>query len=408
MFVSNTPKPPLQNILSINEIRLNQPKSQLSLSYNNGINIYSTSDFRMLYTSNEYDFKLGNIAHCAMIYNTSTVAFIGSSDNTTYNNYKVVLYDLNSKSEINSIPFNSALTSIDIAFTYLIISTANDVQIHSFKDEQNIYLVHTIELNINNKQHQQQRCCPFIVWTTTQEDVDKVNICTFTHKNNEMRIHSFFSSEFVYDKEELIAITAFNDIERMFYIKEHKMLLAIERNGQRFSGVNVEHKETQYIFYRGASTGDITDACGLNDNHIAIVNMKKTIHIYKIEYTKGGYLSYIIPSFLSTNYIYSFIKIRLSDVILNEENAFFKYSYDKHGCVIFNSLYNNNNNELIIIGYNGYVYKVKLDFINAKYNVVKRDKFVSDEIHNQTVYVPMSSTGKGEDEEEAQDKWSII
>ena len=399
MIFSETQQPPLQNILSINEIRLNQHKSQLSLSYNNGINIYSTSDFRMLYSSNEYDFTLGNILHCAMIYNSSTVAFIGSNDNPNYSNNKLVLYDLNSKSEINSIPFKESITSIDIVFSYLILSTEKEIQVYSIKDEQNLLLVHIIELK---NQHQ---LCPFIVWTTTiEQDVDKVNVCTFAQKKNEIIIHSFFSREFVFDKQETVTVSALNDVQRLFYIKELKLLLAIEKNGQRFSGINVEHKDTQYVFYRGASSGEICDACGLSDNHIAIVNMKKTIHIYKIEYNKGSYLSYIIPSFLSTNYIYSSIKIRLSDVILNEENLFFKYSYDKHGCVIFNSV---ENNELIIIGYNGYVYRIKLDLINAKYEVIKRDKFVSDEIQNRTIYVP-SSTGEGEDGKGAQEKWSVI
>ena len=396
MIFSDTPQPSLQNILSINEIRLNQHRSQLSLSYNNGINIHSTSDFRMLYSSNEYDFTLGSVSQCAMIYNSSTVAFVGGTDNPTYSNFKLVLYDLNSKSEINSILLKEAITSVDIVFSFLIISTAKEIQVYSFKDEQNLFLVHTIELK---NQHQQ---CPFIVWTTTvNQDIDKVNVCTFSEKKNKLTVHTFFSREFEFDKEEAITVSAFSDVQRMFYIKEFKLLLVVEKHGQRLAGISVEHKETQHMFYRGTSCGDISDACGLPDNHIAVVNMKKTIHIYKIEHSKGSYLSYIIPSFFSSNYIYSSIKIRLSDVISNEENLFFKSSYDKHGCIIFNS---SENNELIIIGYNGYVYRIKLDLANAKYKVINRDKFVSDELQNQTIYVPTSS----EEGEDGKEKWSVI
>jgi hypothetical protein len=399
MRLSSNNHPPIENIYKINEILLNQNKKKLSIAYNSGIIIYSLNDFEMLSISNDSDYNFGNISHCSMIYNSSTVVFTGSKNNTKYNNNQVVFYDLDAKKEINSLSLKEEIRSINVLFSFLIISTENSIQVFSFKEESYIPLIGTIDFENKNKQ------LPFLVFTSENNEVTRIHICLVSQKDNEIAINSFFSNDFVFEKKENITLVNFNGIQRMFHLKEHNLLLVVETNGQYFSGIDITTKERKYEFYRGTTSGNIIDACELTNDHIAVVNMIKTIHIFKLKEKSGGILSYLIPNFIYSSYIYSSIKIKLSDIIKNEDLLYYKENFEKKGLIIFNNN-NNNEQELVIVGYHGYFYRLKLDYENLKYIITESSSFISDQFQSKSVF--LDSSGKEYFGTDSKEKWSII
>lgn len=399
MRLSSNNHPPIENIYKINEILLNQNKKKLSIAYNSGIIIYSLNDFEMLSISNDSDYNFGNISHCSMIYNSSTVVFTGSKNNTKYNNNQVVFYDLDAKKEINSLSLKEEIRSINVLFSFLIISTENSIQVFSFKEESYIPLIGTIDFENKNKQ------LPFLVFTSENNEVTRIHICLVFQKDNEIAINSFFSNDFVFEKKENITLVNFNGIQRMFHLKEHNLLLVVETNGQYFSGIDITTKERKYEFYRGTTSGNIIDACELTNDHIAVVNMIKTIHIFKLKEKSGGILSYLIPNFIYSSYIYSSIKIKLSDIIKNEDLLYYKENFEKKGLIIFNNN-NDNEQELVIVGYHGYFYRLKLDYENLKYIITESSSFISDQFQSKSVF--LDSSGKEYFGTDSKEKWCII
>ena len=280
----------------------------------------------------------------------------------------------------------------------MIISTENSIQVFSFKEESHIPLIGTINFENKNKQ------LPFLIFTSENNEVTSIHICLVSQKDNEIVINSFFSNDFVLEKKENITLVNFNGIQRMFFLKEHNLLLVIETNGQYFSGIDITTKERKYEFYRGITNGNIIDACELTNNHIAVVNMIKTIHIFKLEEKSGGILSYLIPNFLYSSYIYSSIKIKLSDIIKDEDLLYYKENFEKKGIIIFNN--NNNEQELVIVGYHGYFYRLKIDYENLKYIITESSSFISDQFQSKSVF--LDSSGKECFGTDSKDKWSII
>ena len=349
----------------------------------------------MLGISNGSDYNFGNIGHCSMIYNSSTVVFTGSKDNKTYNNCQVVLYDLNAKKEINSLFLKEEICSINILFSFLIVSTDSAIQVFSFKEESHIPLIGTINFENKNKQ--------FAICTSENNDITSIHIGVVSQKDNEVELYSFFSNDFEFDKKDSIALANYTGVQRMFFLKEHNVLLVVETSGQYFSGIDLTTKERKYEFYRGTARGNIIDACELTNDHIAVVNMIRTIHIYKLEEKTGGILSYLIPNFLYTSYIYSSIKIKLSDVVKEKDVLFYRENFEKKGVVIFSD---NKRQELGVVGYHGHVYRLKLDYENLQYQIIESSSFISNQFQGKSVF--LDSSGKECCGTDVKEKWNII
>ena len=70
--------------------------------------------------------------------------------------------------------------------------------------------------------------------------------------------------------------------------------------------------------------------------------------------------------------IYPCIRIYYKDLIVGKEGEYNKNDFDKKGALLVSE---DNGNELSVISYNGYAYKISINFKDLKYKVIKKEKY---------------------------------
>ena len=64
------------------------------------------------------------------------------------------------------------------------------------------------------------------------------------------------------------------------------------------------------------------------------------------------------------------------------EGLFFQSNFAKKGSVLFSD----NDDELIIIAYNGFAFKIKINFKELSYKVVLKEEYVEKKMKNMSLY----------------------
>ena len=73
--------------------------------------------------------------------------------------------------------------------------------------------------------------------------------------------------------------------------------------------------------------------------------------------------------------IYPCIRIHFYDLVQGKEGQYFKADFEKKGALLVSE---DDANELDIIAYNGFAYKIKVNFNDKKYEVLKKESYVDD------------------------------
>ena len=359
----------MEEIYKINQLTFNDQKSQICLCYNNGIKTFNTHDFTEKCSSNENEFNIGGTSMASLLMELNIVVFVGTESNQFYNNKKLVVYDLISKKEICSTLFENKITSLKTITKYIIVTIENEIKIFSFtKSELEIIK----EITFPDPKLQS-----YEIWEKP-DDISPKNFLAILNKK-EIHINSYSvisNNKWSEDDNKIKIKSSFNKIQNMFYISKLKQLFVVDEFASYINSYDVETgKEITYL-YRGKNPGFITSITLLNKVFLAVNNLNRTIHIFNLDINNNSFnlSNCVYGYFFGEQIINSYMKIYFDELIINKEGEFYDFDFQKKGAIISSDP---EGIELNIIAYNGYAYKLRMNFIKKKYDIIKKTKYTS-------------------------------
>ena len=353
-----------EEIYKINNISINDKKTEFCFCYNNGMKTFNIENFEPRQNSNNSVIQLGDISLSQFLINDNTVIFVGSKNNRDYPPNKIVFYDMSKKQEIFSNTFEHEITNIKYADNYLFIC---------FKSELFIYLFQKNELVIKesfllDKDYSNL----FEIWEIKERNNLMTRLYLSYPYQSELIILYYTVNNWAFGNKTNIP-SPVNKIQNLFYIKKLNYIFISDENAVYLYGFNIEDGQTKVCLKRGTNSGFITSMTLLNNNFLAINNIDRTIHIFDLDINHNAFsfsnIAYRLIN--SMEEIYPCIRIYYKD-LKEKEWELYQNSFSKKGAVLVSE---DEGNELNIIAYNGFIYKVKIDFKEQKYEVIKKLKY---------------------------------
>ena len=118
--------------------------------------------------------------------------------------------------------------------------------------------------------------------------------------------------------------------------------------------------------------GLITSITFLNKNYLAVNNLNDSIHIFDIYNKNNNNISYLIGSYFYGNYISSFMEIKYNCLIKENEGEFYEADFQKKRAILTSE---DDDIELRIIAYNGFAYKLRINFLKKYFDIISKEKF---------------------------------
>ena len=359
----------MEEIYKINQLSFNDQKSQFCLCYNNGIKTFSTNDFVEKCSSNENEFSVGGISMASLLMELNIAVFVGTESNQLYSNKKLVVYDLISKKEICFTLFENKITSLRTITKYIIVTLQHELKIFSFTKSQ-LEIIKEITFT-------EPELELYEIWEKPDDISPKNFLALLCNKEIHINSYSVISNNKWSDDDKKIKIkNSFNKIQNMFYISKLKQLFVVDEFASYINSYDVETgKEITYL-YRGKNPGFITSITLLNKVFLAVNNLNRTIHIFNLDINNNSFnlSNCVYGYFFGEQIINSYMKIYFDELIINKEGEFYDFDFQKKGAIISSDP---EGIELNIIAYNGYAYKLRMNFIKKKYDVIKKSKYVS-------------------------------
>ena len=122
--------------------------------------------------------------------------------------------------------------------------------------------------------------------------------------------------------------------------------------------------------YRGNDSGIITSITLLNKKYLAVNNYNKTIHIFDINTKSNNNIYSLIGGFFYGDYISSIIKIKYEELIKEKEGESYESDFTRNGAILSSE---EDGIYLTIIAYNGYAYKLKINFLKKDYDLILKE-----------------------------------
>jgi hypothetical protein len=322
-----------------------------------------------------------------MFYELNLIAFVGSANNQKFHNKKLVLWDNDKKKAVQMTQFKSPIVNIKVIKRVIFIATKEEINICIFNENFNVVeIISKVNIDFSSS---------FDIWISN---------------NSTYFLASVFNKSYIkitatYDNcsksEELKTIdTEFYDfpIQNIFYNDKINMLFVVDGNGSYIKGYNSNDFSQVCNFYRGQSFAFVSSICVIKNNYLAVSSSNRTIHIFEISYNNGNSNNNISNS---NSYSYfgklfnffknpfslnkSIVKIRLNEITEKEEEmSIFDSDFKSKGLIL---LYDDENDHLICLGYNGIIYYVKFDADNKSYKIINKYNWcISDELKN-SIYV---------------------
>ena len=345
----------MTQIYKINHLSFNNSKSEFCLSYNDGIKTFNSNDFKEKYNSD----KMGNIFISNIIHELNIVIFVGSENNELYNNKKVVIYDLINKKIIYSTPFQNKILNLKIINKYLIIGFSTEIKIFSLEKKDTIIPIKEIPLPESDL---------YEMWDKSSNDVLSITKIVLIYPfENEICINSFIGNEWNLEKK-IDLKSPVKKIQNFYYIKKIDQFFIPDEKASYIYGINPNNGKQELCLYRGRNMGLITSITFLNKNYLAVNNLNDSIHIFDIY----NNISYLIGSYFYGNYISSFMEIKYNCLIKENEGEFYEADFQKKGAILTSE---DDDIELRIIAYNGFAYKLRINFLKKYFDIISKEKF---------------------------------
>jgi hypothetical protein len=356
------------DIYKINNLSINHPKTEFCFCYNSGMKTFNIENFDLKYNSNNSVIKLGDISLSILLTRDNTVIFVGSKHNRDYPKNKIVFYDIANKKEIFSKSFENEITNIKYVDKYIFICFTFELKIFSFLNE-NEYNLKDIDVFPLDKNYSDL----FEVWESKERNNLMARIYLSYPYDSELIISYFTLNDFSFVAKINIA-SPVNSIQNLFYIKKLNQIFISDENGIYLYGFNIDDGKPKICLKRGSSPGIITSMTLLNNNFLAINNVDRTIHIFDLDINHNAFsFSNLAYRFVnSMEEIYPCLRIYYKDLKEEEGWELYNNSFSKKGAILISE---DEGNELNILAYNGFAYKIRIDFKEKKYEVIKKSQY---------------------------------
>ena len=356
----------MSQIYKINHLTLNNNNTQFCMSFNNGIKTFNAEDFQEKYSST----TLGNISFSAILHELNMVIFIGSENNELYNNKKVVIYDLINQKDIYSTRFKNEITGLKIINKFLIISFNKELTIFSL--EKKDILIPLKEIIIEDSDL-------FEFWDFSENGIIPLLKLYFAYETkNGINIESYIGNELNLAKKEEIKKPV-DKIQNIFYIKKINQILLPDEKAFYIYGINPDDGKQMLCLYRGKYPGYITSMTLLNKTFLAVNNLNRTIHIFDISNNNNNFnIGNMIGGFIYGSYISPVIRIPYDKITKDKDGEFYENDFQKKGALLASD---DEGIELKIYAYNGYAYKVRINFLKKDFEVILKEKIAKFKVY---------------------------
>ena len=350
----------MEQVYKINQLVVNDTKTQFCLAYNNGIRNFSTEDFKEKYNSG----LLGSINIISLIHELNMVVFVGSENNELYNNKKIVIFDLINQKSVYSTSFQNEIRSLKTVSKYLIIGFPIEIKIFSLEKKDNIIPIKEIPL---------PECDLFEIWEEPSKEIIPISKMYLLYPfKDEICITSFIGNEWNLEKKKDMKMPS-PKIQNFFYVKKLNQFFVPDETAYYIYGIDPEEGKQKLCLFRGRNPGIITSITLLNKNYLAVNNLNRTIHIFDISNDNKGYnFSSLIGSFFYGDYIPAFMKIKHNSIVSEEEGKFYEGDFFKKGAILISE---DDGIELKVIAYNGYAYKLRINFLKKNFDILTKEKY---------------------------------
>lgn len=362
-----------ENIYKINNISLDIENQKFCLSHNNGMKIFDLEEFTLKETSENKDFKLGNISYSQFLVKYDLIVFIGSQKNKEFPQNILVFFDIKNKKIIFQKKFDKNITNFKCLSNFIFIAFETALIIFSYNKEKN-------ELE-QKEEHKIESNSLFECWEeNTDEILHKLYLSFPYEKYILVLIYSI--SEWRFEKKTKIQ-NPVNKIQNMFYIKKLNQIFISDEKAFYIYGIDVDDGQKKLCLYRGSNPGFITSITLLNnEKYLAINNLNRTIHIFDLDINHNAFsFSNLIYGMYDIEEIYPSIRIYYKDILKKGEGDYYKNDFNEKGAM----LYSDNNDELIIVAYNGIAFKIKINFKEKKYKVRSKVDYLEKKNINKKV-----------------------
>ena len=360
-------------IYKINRITLDEQNQEFCLSHDHGIKTFSLEDFQEKETSDNFELKLGSIALAQLFPGyDNLVVFIGTQKNTDFPPNNLVFFDIKNKKNIFQKTFNEEITNFKCVSNFIFIAFGKSLIIFYYDKTKN-----TLE---QKEEHEIEKSSLFECWADYQEN--KLYLA-FPLKQ-ELVIYFYTIIEWSYGNRMNIK-SPVKTIQNIFYVDKLKQIFISDESAIYIYGFDIDDGKTKLCLKRGDRPGFITSVTLLNEGKfLAINNLDRTIHIFDLDPKNNAFsfMNVVNNYFYGIQELYPKIRIKYKDILENEEGLFYKNDFSEKGAM----LYSNNDDELNIVAYNGFAFKIKINFQEASYKSSLKVEYVEKKMKIISIY----------------------
>ena len=364
----------MDQVYKINQIVLNDSKTQFGIAYNNGIKTFNTEDFKIKYSSN----PLGNISLMTIVHELNIVVFVGSEINELYDTKKIVIYDLINQKDIYSTRFQKEITRIDTINKFLVIGFQNELKIFSLEKKDTIIPINEITLESDIYEY----------WSDSSNEFSLTKIFLANFSPNDVSLSLFVGNYWNFDRPKIFKLPI-SKIQNIFFIKKMNQIIIPDETAYYIYGFNVDDGKQTLCLYRGKNPGIITSVVLLNKNFLAINNLNRRIYIYDIIGNSSNYnIGNFIGGLIYGEYISAFMIIPYEKIIKENEGEFYASDFQKKGSILSCE---EDGIELKIFSYNGNAYKLRINFIKKEFDIINKEKYAKfkvNQIIDNSINIP--------------------
>ena len=359
----------VEEIYKINHLTVNESKTEFCLSYNEGLMTFDLKNFKEINRSNNFETRLGSLSLSQYVPKGDIIIFVGSKYNKQYSKKQVAFFDMVNKKEILSKSFDEEIINIKYVDNFLFICFDKDLKIFSYdKYEDNYELNLKDEIDLTEVQGRL-----FEIWAIKNLDntIDKLYIAY-------QKVKEIFISYYMVDDwtlgDTIKVKSPLSKIQNLFFIQKLNQIFICDEKGIYIYGIDAKDGKVKLCLKRSSNHGVITSMTLLNDNYLAVNNLDRTVHIFDLNIKNNSFsFSNIIYSITSgLEEIYSCIKIRYKDLLEEKESEEFKKDFEEKGSILVSG---EDREELNIIAYSGFAFKIKINYKDGKYKVLTKEKY---------------------------------
>ena len=350
-------------IYKINSITLDEKNQEFCLSHDHGLKTYDLGEFKENETSDNLNFKLGSISKSQFFPDIDNlIAFTGSKNNSDFPPEMIVFFDILKKIVVFKKNLEKEITNFKIVSNYILIAFGKSLTIFYYDKNKN-----DIELK---QEHKIEEKSLFECWIEQMTN----HLYLAIPFQKEIKVQQYATDEWSFIKKLDIPSPVY-EVQNIFYVKGLNQIFISDETAKYIYGFDADNGKKLLCLYRGMKSGYITSVTLLNNGKfLAVNNIDRTIHIYDLDINNNDFsFSNIIYGIISDiKEIYPKLKIRYQNILQNEEGSYYKNDFSEKGSM----LYSDNNDELIVVSYNGFAFKIKINFSKFEYKVISKVEYI--------------------------------